>query len=250
MQEYLDLFQSFGLTEKEGALYLALLELGPAPVSTIAARASVKRPTAYFVLRDLEMKGFVSSVLSGKTKKFIAEDPKKLVAIEKTKLTDLERALPGLLGLASKNQYKPGVRFFSGKAGVKAVYEESLLQPPNAEMLAIGHAQIVEENIPGFQEWYIKRRVAARIHMRALTPATRGGVKVKERDAFELRETRLLDPGAFTAGVEINIYGNTISIVSLIEHEFVGIIIESTVLAMAQRQMFEILWSTAKGFER
>jgi hypothetical protein len=246
MNEYTTLFQKFGLNDKESALYVALLELGQSEVSAIALKARVKRPTAYFVLRDLEEKGFVSSILSGKKKKFVAEDPKKLLAVEKTKIADLETALPGLLGLALQNQYKPGVRFFSGKAGVKAVYEETLLQPPGSEMLSIGNAQAIEESIPGFPEWYIKRRVQGGLRMRAITPATPAMAIVKKRDQVELRHTRLLDPKQFTAGVEINIYGNKVSAVSVVENELVGIIIESTVLALAQKQLFEILWSSAR----
>lgn len=246
MNDYTSLFEKFGLSDKESALYVALLELGQAEVSAIAMHARIKRPTAYFVLRDLEIKGFVSSIIAGKTKRFVAEDPKKLLALEKSKITDLETALPGLLGLTIKNQYKPGVRFFSGKEGVKAVYEETLLQTPGSEMLSIGNAQAIEESIPGFPEWYIKRRVEGGIRMRAITPATPAMAIVKERDTKELRHTRLLDPSQFTAGVEINIYGNKLSIVSVVENELVGIIIESKVLALAQKQIFEILWTSSK----
>lgn len=246
MQKHLELLQNLGLDQKESALYLALLELGQAEVSSIAEKAGIKRPTAYFVLNDLENKGFVHSVTSGKTKNFVAEDPKKLLALEKTKIADLEQALPGLLGLASKGLYKPGVRFFTGTAGIKAVYEETLLQPTGSEMLAIGHAQVVEEKIPGFGQWYIKRRVEGGISMRAITPATPGGVAVVKRDALELRHTRILNPEQFSEPVEINIYGDKVSAVSLIENELVGVIIESKVLAQAHRQIFEILWQSAK----
>lgn len=246
MIEFNNLFEKFGLTNKESALYIALLELGQSEVSTIASKARIKRPTAYFVLRDLENKGFVASVISGKKKKFVAEDPKKLLAMEKSKITDLEIALPGLLGLKTKNEYKPGVKFFFGKDGVKSVYEETLLQPPGSEMLAIGNAQAVLENVYGFPEWYIKRRVAGNIRMRAITPNTPAVAAVKQRDISELRHTRILDPLQFTAGVEINIYGNKVSIVSVMQNELVGVIIESKVLALAQKQLFEILWTVAK----
>lgn len=247
MNDYQEILTKFGLSEKESAIYIACLELGGADVSAVALQANIKRPTAYFVLRDLEGKGFVSSVSSGKIKQFRAEDPKKILALEKTKVEDLEFALPGLLGLGTKNEYKPGVRFFTGKQGIRAVYEETLLQPPGSEMLAIGNAQVVEEFMPGFGEWYIKRRVAGNIRMRALTPATPGGIAVVQRDEAELRHTKILDPKEFTEPVEINIYGNKVSTVSLINKELVGMIVESKILAAAQKQIFEILWKNAKN---
>lgn len=245
MNDYLLLLEKFGLSDKESALYLALLELGKADVATIAQKANVKRPTAYVLLDALQEKGFVSPQEGG-SRQFQAEDPRKILAYEKTKITQLEKVLPGMLGLASKSEHKPGTRFFSGKEGIKAIYEESLLQPAGSEMLAIGNAEAVENSIEDFQNWYIKRRSENGISMRALIPATPEGLKVAARDTEELRKTCLLEPGDFTEPVEVNIYGNKISAVSFVEHELIGVIIESEVLANVQRQLFELLWKSAR----
>ena len=245
MNEYASLLEQFGLSDKETALYLALLELGQADVAAIAAKANVKRPTAYILLDTLKDKGFISQQ-DGASRQYQAEDPRKLLAYEKTKVAQLEKALPGMLGLASKSEHKPGTRFFSGKEGIKAVYEESLLQPAGSEMLAIGNAEAVERSIEGFQSWYINRRAESGISMRAIIPATPEGLKVATRDKDELRETRLLKPGDFTEPVEVNIYGNKVSAVSFVENELIGVIIESQVLANVHRQMFELLWRGAK----
>jgi sugar-specific transcriptional regulator TrmB len=245
MNEYMILLEKFGLSDKESALYLALLELGQADVATIATRASVKRSTAYVLLDALRDKGFVS-LQSGGNRQFQAEDPRKLLAYEKAKVSELENMLPGMIGLASMSKHKPGTRFFSGKEGIKAVYEESLLQPAGSEMLAIGNAEAVERSIEGFQNWYIKRRVEHGISMRAIIPATAEGLKVAARNEDELRETRLLTQDDFTEPVELNIYDNKVSAVSFVEDELIGVIIESEVLANVHRQLFELLWKNAK----
>lgn len=244
MNDYTLLLAQFGLSDKESALYLALLELGQADVATVANKANVKRPTAYVLLDALKSKGFVS-LQDGSNRQFQAEDPRKILAYEKTKVSQLEKVLPGMLGLASKSEHRPGTRFFSGKEGIKAVYEESLLQPSGSEMLAIGNAEAVERSIENFQDWYIKRRAESNIPMRAIIPATAEGLKVAARDAKELRETRLLQPSDFTEPVELNIYGDKVSAVSFVEDELIGVIIESKVLANVHRQMFELLWRTA-----
>jgi len=245
MNEYTNLLERFGLSDKESALYIALLELGQADVAPIAAKANVKRSTAYVLLDALKTKGFVS-LQDGVGRQYRAEDPRKLLAYEKTKVAQLEKALPGMLGLASSSELKPGTRFFTGVEGIKAVYEESLLQPAGAEMLAIGNAEAVERSIEGFQSWYIKRRAESGISMRAIIPSTPEGLKVAARDAKELRETRLLEPNDFTEPVEVNIYGNKVSAVSFVENELIGVIIESKVLANVHRQMFELLWRGAE----
>lgn len=244
MNEYATLLKQFGLSDKESALYVALLELGQADVAPIAARAGVKRSTAYILLDTLKTKGFVS-LQDGTRRRYRAEDPRKLLAYEKTKVSQLEKVLPGMLGLASTSELKPGTRFFTGKDGIKAVYEESLLQPAGSEMLAIGNAETVEHSLEDFQNWYIKRRAESGISMRALIPATAEGLQVAARDAQELRETRLLEPGDFTEPVEVNIYGSKVSAVSFVENELIGVIIESKVLANVHRQLFELLWRNA-----
>lgn len=245
MEEYSDLLQQYGLNEKESALYLAALELGTADVATIAKKAGVKRPTAYFVLDDLLKKGFVSQA-GGTIKQFIAEKPQKIVALEKSKLASLEKALPGLAGLASRSRYKPSVRFFSGLDGVRSVYEESLLQAPGSEILSLGNAQAVFENQPGFGEWYIKRRVESRIRFRAVITINPYNIAFAKQNKTELRDLRYVEKELFTQDVEINIYGNKVSMVSFVDDEFVGVIIESKVFSAGHRQMFELLWSIAK----
>ena len=245
MNDHATLLEKFGLSDKESALYIALLELGNADVATIAEQAKVKRPTAYVLLDMLKDKGFVS-LQNGKRRQFQAEDPRKILAYEKAKISSLEKVMPEMLGLASKSGNKPGTRFFSGKEGIKAVYEETLLQPAGSEILAIGNAEAVERNINDFQNWYIKRRAESDIRMRALCPATPEGLKVTARDAEELRETRLFEPDDFTEPVELNIYNNKVSAVSFVENELIGVIIESQVLANVHRQLFELLWKSAR----
>jgi len=245
MDDYTSLLQQLGLSGKESALYIALLELGQADVADVAQKANVKRPTAYLLLESLRDKGFVS-LQDGPSRQFQAEDPRKILAYERTKVSKLEAALPGMLGLASKSEHKPGTRFFSGLEGIKAVYEESLLQPAGSEMLAIGNAESVEQALDDFQNWYIRRRATSGISMRAIIPSTPEGLQVAARDKEEHRETRLLEPGEFTEPVEVNIYQNKVSAVSFVENELIGVIIESTVLANVHRQIFELLWRTAK----
>jgi sugar-specific transcriptional regulator TrmB len=243
---FFELFSQLGLKEKESKVYLAALELGQADVSELAKKAGLKRPTVYFIVEDLEKKGLIQLLTKQPVKKYAALNPAKLLALEKAKVGGLEQALPSLLGLSSQNQYKPAVRFFVGKTGIMQAYEESLQQPPNSEILAFGNAQAVEESIYKFKDWYIKRRVSSGIKMRAITPATVGGLAVAKRDKQELRQTKILPPEQFTANVEINIYLNKIALISHFETESIAVIIESNILAQAFKQIFEILWLNAK----
>lgn len=237
--------EQLGLEPKQCAIYLAMLELGQADVAEIARKSNVNRSTAYLVLNVLVDKGFASRIVG---RKFIYGPlhPQKLLALEKAKIANLEFVMPSLLGLASNAQQKPSVRFFTGREGITAVYEESLLVPHGTEILAIGHAQAVETKISKFREWYIKRRVKLGIKMRAITPGTPGGLAVGGRDKIELRETRFLLPEQFQEQVEINIYQNKVAMVSLVENELIGMVMESRVFAAAHKSIFELLWAHSR----
>jgi len=244
MKQYIQELEQLGLSEKESAVYLALLELGSATVAEIAEDAGIKRPTAYFVIEDLIKKGIVSAA-GGTVKHYIAEKPQKILTLQKSKLAQFEKVLPGLIELSQNQKQKPTVRMFTGTAGIRAVYEESLLQARRSEILSLGNAQAVEESLPGFGEWYIERRVKAGIRMRALVTDTPYHQQIVKRDTQELRNTLLIKEELFTQDLEMNLYGSTVAMMSFEKGEFVGILIESSVFAAGYKQLFELLWKLA-----
>src|SRR3989344_3084998 len=100
--------KNIGLGDKAAKVYLAMLELGPASVLEIAAKASVNRPTTYLQIEELKKKGLVSTQKKGKKDLYIAESPDQLEAVvarEKklfeSKSDVIKEALPELLALFS-----------------------------------------------------------------------------------------------------------------------------------------------------
>ena len=73
------IFKNFGLSEKEIAVYLALIELGPSSVREIAAKSKVNRGTSYDILKSLIALGIVSYYNKESKQYFIAEQPEKLL---------------------------------------------------------------------------------------------------------------------------------------------------------------------------
>ncbi|MBI3251348.1 MAG: TrmB family transcriptional regulator, partial [Candidatus Andersenbacteria bacterium] len=64
--EFIQALKHLGLKDKEAAVYLAALQLGPSPVQNIARRANVVRATTYVILEDLQKKGLVTHYKEGK----------------------------------------------------------------------------------------------------------------------------------------------------------------------------------------
>ena len=61
------LLQDYGLSKTEAQSYLAVLELGAAPVSTIARRSGENRVTVYSALKNLVKKGIAIETLRQNT---------------------------------------------------------------------------------------------------------------------------------------------------------------------------------------
>ena len=84
--------QSFGFSEKETIVYVALLELGKGTVRQISSKAGINRTTSYDILGSLSNKGLVS--VSGKEPKseYAVEPPEAITTYLKKVAESLARA--------------------------------------------------------------------------------------------------------------------------------------------------------------
>lgn len=127
--------RKLGLKEKEVAIYLAGLELGPSAVQNIAQKAKVTRPTTYEIIKILETKGLFTEIINNKKRVFLAQSPEKILAIlrqQKRELEEKEREFIRIIAtLESKyaGGEKSGVQVFHGKEGVEFLKEQILFIP-------------------------------------------------------------------------------------------------------------------------
>lgn len=240
-----NLLLELGLSDKEAAVLLALLELGSSTVSKIAARAKLNRTTAYDVLESLRTMGLVGYVGDKTKKTYVAEPPETLVAfLEKKsqeyqiKAKEVKKALPELKAIYSEKGTRPRIRFYEGKEGLETVYEDTLTS--TEPIRAYASVRDMHTALPHYFPKYYQRRSGRGIHIRAILPATPEGIERAKHDYAEDRESRLVDPEQFNFSPEINIYDDKVAIMSLAE-EF-GVIIESKEIAEAQKKIFELAW--------
>ncbi len=125
--------QQLGLSEKEAKVYSASLELGPESVLKIAQKSGINRPTCYVQIESLINRGLVSSFIKGKKRYFSAESPDRFLDLIsarakdlRDKETSLKAILPELQNVFNLSGEKPKVRFYEGKAGLKAMQEDFL----------------------------------------------------------------------------------------------------------------------------
>ena len=94
------LLEQFGLNEKEAKVYLACLELGQAPVSSIARNIKEQRVTTHYILKGLVAKGIAQSFVKNKSAFYSVIQPDKLFQNRETKIEIFKEKLPELMAIS------------------------------------------------------------------------------------------------------------------------------------------------------
>lgn len=235
--------EKLGLEEKESKIYLALLELGEGNIQQIAKKSGVKRTTVYDIIESLKYKGLVSSATRHKKIFYSAEDPRTLEEKLDEKKHTLRRILPELLSIANALDKKPRIRFFEGVEGIKEVYKDAL-NYSDQEMLAWVSPTVAGNfDMQFLDEYYLPKRIAKKIWVRAIAPNEPFMQKYKGLDEKSLRKTKLVSASLFPIEVEINLYSkNKIAIMSFSEK--IGLIIESQKIFTTLKSIFEMNWNS------
>ena len=132
MKEISPILRALGFLESEITTYLAALQNGPSTVLELTKITALSRQATYGVIDELTSRGLMSSVLRGKKKYYVAEQPERLLSYAQRKevelkdqVADLESLLPELKLRMSGT--RPVVRMFEGKEGFLSMYEEMRL---------------------------------------------------------------------------------------------------------------------------
>ncbi len=242
--ELRNILKEIGLNKKESGIYLALVELGSAPVSKVAEKAKINRVTAYSILEKLIERGMANSVTKNKTKFFSATRPEAVSQELKRKAADFQKALPLFRRLEGEANL-PHVKYFEGLEGIKAIYAQTL--ESKGEILNYANSREVREAWPEYDEQYVAERVNRKIMLRGIAPLDRYGKKVQALDKENHREIKLVSSRKFTFTNEINIWDDKVAIISFKDDPPIGVIIESQEIANTQRDIFKMAWEYAKN---
>lgn len=244
--------QSFGFSEKETIVYIALLELGKGTVRQISSKAGINRTTAYDILGSLSSKGLVT--ISGKEPKseYAVEAPGtittylKKVAEQTVEHIKKSEAIVPELELLHAKQNRPKIRFYEGKEGLEHVYEDTLTS--SEPIRAYATVDDMHKALPNYFPKYYRRRAEKNISIRAIVPETPSSRERKIHDEEEKREIAFVPADKFYFSPEINIYDDKVMIASW--REKLGIIIESSEIADAMKKIYELAWAEAKRLEK
>ncbi|HVY67328.1 MAG TPA: helix-turn-helix domain-containing protein [Patescibacteria group bacterium] len=241
------LLKNFGLNDKETAVYLALIELGSAPVRAVADRARVNRGTAYDILKALAGQGLVAFSEAKTRQYFTAEPPEKLLkALEEKQAAlaavagQIRDGLPELKSLYAKQGGRPAFRFYEGVKGIKSILEDVLdsLQGAADRTYYVYSSASLRGDVYQAMPEFSKRRVQKKIKVKTIAFGE-GGQLV----GLDERKWLKLSGGSPEATYEILYAGKVAHISQGSTLSPIAVLIENEEIYRTQKMVFEFVWS-------
>ncbi len=241
--EIKEALQTLGLSDKESAVYLALLQLGRGSAYSIAAKSGLKNPTTYVILDELIKKGLVQRVPRVRKQLYVALSPEQAFGAAEEKLSVAKQMLPQLLALTKGEGTRVSAAYFEGLEGVKQMMEFGLKEAAGGEV--VGFYAIAPENNSElneyFKEWNDKRK-KLRIKMRGIAPEHKSLSEYRKDDVAMDREFRTVPFEQFSSEIAIDA---TDSVVRIHDYKNLqGVVIENREVAKTVKEIFEMVWQS------
>jgi sugar-specific transcriptional regulator TrmB len=244
--EITEVLNKIGLNEKEASVYLALLELGTASVQSIAQKATLKRPTTYLILDELQAKELVSVMPQSKKALFTAESPEHLINELSKRQELLKRFLPDLLALHNAKKEKPKVQLFYGKEGIGKVYDILFESPEVWFFATISDAFSIFPEMP--KELMAKVR-ARKIKVREILTQTEQDIKyAKTIPVDEQYQIRVI-PASMRFMTDNAIFGDHVVFFSYHPQIF-AVMITSREVSQSLKTLYELAWQSALPYKK
>jgi sugar-specific transcriptional regulator TrmB len=237
--------KQLGLSDKEVRIYLALLAKGQASVRTLAQETGINRGTTHDVLKSLMGHGLLSTTRKGTRHYYLAEHPRKLNAVIRQRLSDLQHAqqnvqdiLPELHAMMATKQEAPVVKYFEGLSGIRSILEDvldtvSMLDDPTYFAYSAANIRhVLLEADPTFSEERIRRGVQVKV-----IALGEGGKLVG------LDERKWLPQQTNAPTYQILYHHRVASIALNSVGEPFSVLIEHRDIAQMQKRIFSHLWS-------
>lgn len=237
----------FGLSEKEAAVYISLLELELAGVNEIAKKAGINRSSAYVVLESLKAKGLVGISDDKKVRQYVAATPEALHRVasdlarkQEEMRKSIDSIVPELKALNKNGKHRPKVSVFEGKEGLITAFEDTL-QSKEKIMRVISSPGNLGYIIKDYLRLYITKRFERGIKMHGIHPDDEVHKKIVESSPQNFDTYALIKPEKYNYSVDLAIYDNKIGYMSP-KDGGIAIIIESREIADIMKSLFDIVF--------
>lgn len=234
-----EILAKIGLNEKESAIYLTLLERGPALISQIEKQTGLHRPAIYKSLTTLLSRGFVTTAPKGKQRRYVAESPDKLRSSMSELVSAFEGLLPELEASHHAREKKPIVKFLEGKDGITFALNDIVTSLKRSEVFyRYSSAKDSRKNEKYLPRDYRKVRDEKGLQRFVITTeGTMVGKKPRLERAVKFIPASL---GLFDYDITEIIYGGKIAFLDY--NTETAFIVENAVIAEFQKKIFKLLY--------
>lgn len=235
-----------GLTTKEVALYIAVLEAGELTVARAAEKAHLKRSTVYSLVEGLKERGIIAITKRHGINTISALSPALLVEHFQHSAEMAKSILPQLMELAYTSPIKPRIRFSEGMQAIKDILFEA--SSSKHDYIGFIDYTLMPEEIYR----YIRTKVAPRrekmgTKVRLLMPRNERDLQVLKEYRQSI-EHRIVDFPSRRNHIEILLYDDSkIGCMSYVKDEMFGVVIDSKAIYETLYDLFMLIWQQSKG---
>lgn len=240
------------VTPKEKKVLSALAKLGTSSINSIAKETLINRTALYHTIEQLIKKGLVNKTEKESSAFFQVISVDELEQWSKRKVTSIQEESSELSELLrsqtdQQNTLHPEVKFFEGIEGVKNLYNDSWRNNKEKTIYAITDYDKAYGTLGQFMEKeYFPIRIKNGIFVKSLLSK-----KAKFAKSDILRSKELLRDMRFAdvfkdLGIELNIYGDRISIIAFDKEKPSGVLIKNSIISNAFKAIFNHLWTSSQ----
>ena len=238
-----EILREIGLTGYETEVYLALLTHGQISAYELAEKAGLYRQVTYDTLKRLSEKGFVSSIIEGKTKLFKAIKPNLISEILNEKTENFKQLLPELNQLDKASKSPLIVETYKGKNVLRIALRDIINQLKNAKNKEV-LCTAVDESVPfskqqTINEQYERDMINYKIKERVIIKEGSKGIFQKGTSKYRKVPEKYFNKNP------VQIYGDAVQTIIWGNPDYL-IIIRNKDAADSYRKQFELMWKLAK----
>jgi sugar-specific transcriptional regulator TrmB len=242
---FIEILTNIGLSDKEGKVYLGLLELGTQPASVIAKKAGINRTTCYVILNNLMQKGLVTSYYKASITYFSAGEPDNLIKflkVQKNKLErnakELEDNIENLYQIEKSRILKPRLSIFEGLEGVKNIYND-ILEAKTVSAFTNPDQRPMDLELYAQNDFH-KKRIKQKIKLKNII-IERETPESNIRAKLDIKEIRTI-PKKYAQNIDAYIYDNKLALIMYVNNNISGVIIESLMINQIAKMTHDIIW--------
>lgn len=246
MKNFQKILERIGLSERESRVYLDLLDHPFSSMIEVSRRTGIHRPVLYVLLPLLKERGIVFAKEKGKRTLYHASSPVVLQDLAREMESKLQSIIPDLQFIYDSKGDHISIIHHDGIIGIQKIYQEMVdTLPPDGEYYAYtGKNNLADQRF--FTPRYWETRDRKRLKRYVIAPMDRVPFFNTDPHRNVVHFQKKTDT-IFEKNIVKIIYANRVAVIDF--SQITGIVIESPLLAVLEKQQFQLLFGFLKERE-